>query len=273
MLAARAEWRQTARAWATFLAAAALASLATPHGIEAWLFPFHLMSLSFALDFVQEWHAPPASQLVLLGLWSAGLVVLLVVRRARVPLLRLAVVAGMVWMAAGHARNAELVALIAPLLVAPFLGSGEAEKIALRHGGRYIAAAFAFMVLTTCLAAETGYAGENPSIAPKAALQAAARARLAGPVFNDYDFGGYLIFTGMPVFVDGRIDLYGDAFMRDYAAARNGDARTLAALLDRYRVGWTLLSPAAPANKALDAMPGWRRVYAGADAVIYARER
>ena len=33
------------------------------------------------------------------------------------------------------------------------------------------------------------------------------------PVLNNYDFGGYLIFFGVKVFVDGRTDMYGDAFL------------------------------------------------------------
>jgi hypothetical protein len=31
----------------------------------------------------------------------------------------------------------------------------------------------------------------------------------AGPILNDYDFGGYLDFVGIPPFIDGRAELYG----------------------------------------------------------------
>jgi hypothetical protein len=31
-----------------------------------------------------------------------------------------------------------------------------------------------------------------------------------GRVFNDYDFGGYLIANGVAPFIDGRTELYGE---------------------------------------------------------------
>ena len=36
--------------------------------------------------------------------------------------------------------------------------------------------------------------------------------RLPGPLFNDYDWGGYLLWSlpRMPVIIDGRLNLYGD---------------------------------------------------------------
>ena len=126
------------------------------------------------------------------------------------------------------------------------------------------------VVAMTCAAVWRGYPHENPAIAPMAAL-AAAQAGLKGPVFNDYDFGGYLIFRGVAPFVDGRVDLYGDDFMRAYSAALNAEGDALPRLLDRYRVTWTLLPPGVPAATALDRLEGWERVYADASAVVHRR--
>jgi hypothetical protein len=42
---------------------------------------------------------------------------------------------------------------------------------------------------------------------------------LAGPMFNSYNWGGYLIFKLWPdyaVYIDGRTDLYDDEFIRRY---------------------------------------------------------
>ena len=38
-------------------------------------------------------------------------------------------------------------------------------------------------------------------------------------VFNDYDFGGYLISNGVAPFIDGRTELYGEKFFVDHNAA------------------------------------------------------
>ena len=108
-------------------------------------------------------------------------------------------------------------------------------------------------------------------VTPSSALAAAARLGLDGPVFNSEGFGGYLIFRSIPTFIDGRTELYGNAFLDGYLAAERGDEPALTALLDRYGIAWTLLSPQQGAVSRLDALPGWRRVYTDAEAVIHMR--
>src|ERR1019366_3869605 len=48
---------------------------------------------------------------------------------------------------------------------------------------------------------------------------AALKAANVGRVFNDYNFGGYLIYSGIPTFIDGRTELYGADFMLRYFRA------------------------------------------------------
>jgi len=55
----------------------------------------------------------------------------------------------------------------------------------------------------------------------------------AGPMFNSYNWGGYLIFKlwpKYPVYIDGRTDLYDDTFIRRYIdvmVANDGWQQTL----------------------------------------------
>ena len=57
---------------------------------------------------------------------------------------------------------------------------------------------------------------------PTAALAAVEAAHVTGPILNDYGFGGYLAFAGVPPFIDGRAELYGDGIevRMDQHAAR-----------------------------------------------------
>ena len=58
---------------------------------------------------------------------------------------------------------------------------------------------------------------------PSRAVDFLAQHHLPGPIFNHYDWGGYLIWRlhpEYPVFVDGRADLYGDQLMTDFANAK-----------------------------------------------------
>jgi hypothetical protein len=112
----------------------------------------------------------------------------------------------------------------------------------------------------------------DDSVTPQAALAAAQRMNLAGPVFNSEVFGGYLVFSGISTFIDDRVELYGNDFLAAYLAAESGDTATLTSLLDRYHVRWSLLQVRSPAAAALDRLPGWRRAYADEQAVIHVRD-
>jgi len=258
--------------WGRFLAGAALASLLTPQGFAGWWFPFRLMSLDFALSLVGEWRSAPFSLFEPLVLWLAVLIAFSLAVGLRAPLTRVLMVTGLVAIALRHTRNAELLAMLAPILLAEPVGRLLPPSPPRgRPRARHIAAFVLFIASATAAASLRGYAHDNPGIAPTAALAAARHAGLTGPIFNDYDFGGFLIFEGVPPFVDGRIDLYGDDFMRLYAAALSADGGALARVLDHYGVTWSLLKPDEPAVAALDRDPRWERIYADASAVVHRR--
>jgi hypothetical protein len=265
------------RAWALFGAGALLAALATPFGINGPLFALHLMRETYALGTVSEWHSTDFSRFQPLEIWIVGLLLLDFALRPRLGLFRLALLLGLVHFALAHSRNADLLALIGPMIlaapVALALGSSGAAGAA-KPPRRHIDAAGAAIVIaaTVLLYFNPTEPQDGPST-PRAAVAAAIKAGITGPVFNAYDFGGYLIFTGIHPFVDGRIDLYGDRFMAEYmdAVAARDDA--LPRLLARHRIAWALLAPDMPAAHALDHLPGWQRVYADRDAVVYRRAR
>ena len=95
---------------------------------------------------------------------------------------------------------------------------------------------------------------------------------MTGRVFNDYDFGGFLVYNGIPTFIDGRSELFGDAFMKAYLeAAGRSTPESLRALLDSYQIEWTLLKPSREGVSVLDKLPEWRRVYSDEFAVAHVR--
>ncbi len=128
----RSARREAILGWGRFVLGAALASLLTPHGIAGWWFPFKLMSFHFALDFVSEWHAPVLGPTAPLVLWLAALIVFALWTDFRAPLFRVLMVAGLIAMAMSRTRNAELLALLAPLLLAPSLALAPSIAIHLR---------------------------------------------------------------------------------------------------------------------------------------------
>ena len=91
-------------------------------------------------------------------------------------------------------------------------------------------------------------------------------------VFNDYDFGGYLIANGVPTFIDGRTELYGEKFFMDYikaVAVMNPD--TLFQLFADYKIEATLMRTETSANRLMAHIDGWQKFYADDIATIYVR--
>jgi hypothetical protein len=94
-----------------------------------------------------------------------------------------------------------------------------------------------------------------------------------GPLLNNYNWGGLLIFLTpeIPVFVDGRTDLYGDAFLGDYFRAQLG-ASDWEDLLAEYNIQVVLMADESAISSLLRASPAWRVVYEDEQALIFERD-
>jgi hypothetical protein len=106
---------------------------------------------------------------------------------------------------------------------------------------------------------------------PSAALDHVPAALQTKAVLNQYDLGGYLIFRGVRPYIDGRTDLYGDAFMDHYFRIIRPDRPALEQTLRASHIAWTIFAPDAPVVAVMDSEAGWRRLYADRFAVVHVR--
>ncbi len=240
-----AERRALFFAWAKFGIAALLVSCITPYGPEAMVVTQRIFDLGSSLSLIVEWQAPnfqnQAMQevIILLGLYLA------LSRGLKLPLVRLLIVLGLMHMFLRYSRNAELLALLAPLVIAPLLarqfpsvaaagpaaaGSavmGFLERLARPAGRAAVLLFVAIGALAATYMIRLGTIAPPAENAPTAALAFAREQGFAERrVFNSYGYGGYLIHAGIPTFIDGRAELFGGAFLRRYAdaVALKGDA-------------------------------------------------
>jgi hypothetical protein len=238
-----------------------------------------------------EWRSPDFQHFQPLELWLLGLMALGLTTGVRLPWPRVLLLLVMSHMALAHSRHADLVGLVGPLAVAGSLGPQLAAHIRTEPLSRIgcLAARLADRAAPPAVALALGIifavslpvllrpvARADDPVTPSSALAAAARLQISGHVLNSEGFGGYLIFHGIPTFIDGRIELFGNAFLARYVDAVDGDARALRDLLKHWDVRWALLEPDQPAAQQLNHLPGWhlpgwRRVYSDARAVIYQR--
>jgi hypothetical protein len=108
---------------------------------------------------------------------------------------------------------------------------------------------------------------------PVKAVNFIHQSRLPGPLYNTFDWGGFLTWymPDYPVAIDGRTDLYGDAIDRQMIASQNGDAS--------YKndphlneAGVVLLRRNDGLSSALELDPRFRKVYEDPIATVFVRQ-
>ena len=94
-----------------------------------------------------------------------------------------------------------------------------------------------------------------------------------GRMFNEFDWGGYLLYSLWPeqkIFMDGHTHIYGDDLSREYVAVMSR-AQGWQAILEKYQVEWAILR----ADNLLIAVlirDGWYEIYRDETAVIFMSE-
>jgi hypothetical protein len=97
----------------------------------------------------------------------------------------------------------------------------------------------------------------------------------AGNIFNHYDWGGYLIFKtypAIPVFVDGRTEVYGDTMMQDFFHAYYLQ-NTWQEPLSRWKVSTVIIPPASALSSALSESRGWSLSYQDSVAAVFSKSK
>ena len=288
-------WRTVA--WLVGIGLACLvALLLSPYGADLLLYPFRVISINVLRDHIQEWQSPnfhlrEAQVFIALWLATAGAVGL---SRRSLDLTDLLLCGSLLYLALLAGRNMALFALVAPPVLTRH---GQAALDDLR--GRYprLVAVLDGEVLTesrlgpvvsglllvmVTLAALIKMAiplspALNATLVqrglPVAAANYLATAQPAGPMFNPYNWGGYLswrLYPEYPVYIDGRTDVYDAAFFTEYlrlAAGLPGWTR----ILDGHGVRLMLVEAGSPLSGMAQQESGWHRIYADEVAEVYER--
>ena len=288
--------RNYSRCRSTFLMllAVGVGALLTPYGIFSALVTLELFNMKFLFQQIAEWKSPDFQAyqpllFLLVGLFGAivGLGI-----RLRGP--RLIVFSMMMFLGLSHIRGLLMFFLVAPIILARPIASHSvwwrATRVADPNSSESTGALDPvlsyfqkrpIMIPAICLAVAalaTAYSwrytnsGPDRSIAPKAAIDFVRQNGISGNVFNSYDFGGYLIFSGIPTFIDGRVTPYTDDFLRKHSEAVNlVDINKAFLLLDEYKVTWVILHPIEPLAKALARSALWDEVYSDNYSVVFVR--
>lgn len=268
--------------WVLFGIGAVIASCCTPYGWKTLLGATNILSLGELLSLIFEWM--PANfatftsfEGALLGLIAFGYYRGLVLSAPRIFLILF-----LTWSALTHVRSIEAFAFLVPLVLAKPLGElvprPQPDSTGTdRWPAHYVTALGALMIVAAGWTSTSLYMGHHRftftmTQTPVAAVDLLEQ-RKVQRIFNAYQFGGYLISRDIPVYVDGRAELYGEKFVMDFFKATEGKKpELLPRLLDEYKIDATLLVADAPGPQILDQLTGWKRIYADDIAVIHVRD-
>jgi hypothetical protein len=271
------ERTRLAMRWTLFAALALGAGCCTPYGFESLLASRKILALGSALPLITEWRPADFGTLHPFEICLLGALGLALYRGITLPPMRIVILLGLVHMALAQGRAAEILALLSPLALATPLarqiGDAETSLPSLKpvRGATMALCAIALAAGTLIFAAMHRFAPGTGN-SPVAAVSELKKLKLKR-VFNDYDFGGYLIASGVAPFIDGRTELYGEKFfVEHHNASELIEPDRLFRLLDEYRIEATLMRTQSAATRLLDHVDGWRKVYSDEVATIYLRK-
>ena len=266
-----------------------LAAALNPNGIKLWLYPFQTLGSSSMQAYIIEWQSPNFHNkifwpfVILAALGGMGMIF----SKKRPSWSDLLMFGGTAAAGLMSARNIPLFAIVAAPITAryllnslggtavyPLLSGTATEQTSTRlmrilNWGLLLTAVLtSFIWIDRRIAEnETAIVEQYPSAAV-AYLQESGLAEQRG--YNQYVWGGYLIWHGIPVFVDGRADVYGDEFL-DYYVQTSQLSDTWREPLDDFDVQYVLTVPDSNLAVLLEADTGWQQSYSDDVAQIYVR--
>jgi hypothetical protein len=269
----RSARRRLAFQWFRFGLLALGVACITPYGPESILVTFRLFGLGHALSIIGEWQPQDFGMFNYFEVSLLAGMAYVLYGGFKLPALRIVLLLAIIHGTLAHIRYIDVMALVAPFFIARPLALHLSQCLQPNDFSMTASARRGLIVFAVALLGLTIFVLKTidfrPTWTPSAGLEKIREAK-SGRIFNEYAFGSYLIYRGIPPFIDSRAELYGAEYITRYRrAVLLQDVGDLIRLLDEYRIAATLLNPTSPAIGLFDRMEGWERVYADDHAVVH----
>lgn len=265
-----------------------LMSSINPWFVSHWLYPFQVMN-SVSCESISEWQSPNFHQ------WSYKYYLILVlifftsyIYKERKPdLTELIIPIALIVLGFVAVRNIPL----ATLVITPFIVKAiSSEQISLINrywqriglsrlykrwfcSGKQLGSTETSLNWLLLVAIVIGTyiwypsiqmnADKENRIIPVKAVDFISNVAIPGRIFNTYHYGGYLIYRLYPsqhVFIDGRVDMYGDEFYNEYLKIMNVQNGWKNAF-DKYKIDYVITDKNEPLSQLLQSHDEFRLVY------------
>ena len=265
-----------------------------PNGVRLFSYPFETLTSRTMMQYIQEWRSPdfhePMFQALSLMILLTFSALALSKKRARPSEILLLIATG--WLTLRSSRNMPFFVLVAIPLLAEHSWSwitshswGEwlkkpedvaAEtKIRLKLVLNVLLLVIAPLALVTLRVQRTVASQPDAEVKeyPSVAVDFVKANQLAQPIYNEYAWGGYLIWRLYPeykVYIDGRADVYGDSMIDEFLDIHEGGP-AWRRKLDQRGIRTVLVKPDVPLASLLREDREWRNVFEDKQAIIFVR--
>ena len=259
-----------------------------PYGLDMLRVPFETVSIGALRDFIQEWNSPnfherqtwPFIVLLLGTLGAVG------ASTRKLDWTDFILVSGTAFMAFLAGRNIAVFAVVATPVLTLHADAILKERGWILHPTKVVTPGrarlnlilvavilFAALAKVLLVLEPESLAEAQEQFLPIKVAEYLNDERPDGPMFNSYNWGGYLMFAApdYPVFVDGRTDLYRDDLLLQYLRAATG-GRDWRKTLDEFSIRLVVVEAGSGLALNLADDPAWMLDYEDEMAVVYTRE-
>jgi hypothetical protein len=268
------------RTFAVSLALCVVALFCNPVGIRQVVYPLNtLLSQPTVVSQITEWQPLQFNEsraFALLGVLACTAVVA-ISRGAELRLEELLLLAIGAWLAASHQRLLFVFGILAaPVLsrtLTKFWDGYDPRRDRPVSNAVLIAASLAIAVWAFPRQGELERQVEEAS--PVKAVEFVKTRHLAGPMLNEFVYGGYLIWAlpEQPVFVDGRADVFDWTGVFEELTGWETLQVNPHVMLDKYGIRFCLLSRTSPMVSVMSLLEDWEIAYSDHNAVIFVRKQ
>ncbi|MGB3400405.1 MAG: hypothetical protein WBA34_09610 [Candidatus Deferrimicrobiaceae bacterium] len=288
------EGREQAKRNALFLGgtffACLLVSLVNPYGHQILFFPFRLVSQKYLMDHVNEFLSPNFHQVMPFKYLLLLTIAILAVSVKKLDFVEISLLLIFLDMSLYSARYIPLFCIVTAPVLARQAGAALARKegprfSVFRNKSDHIAAAdtsvkgHAWVILGLLLVTGAAATGKmefrfDRTKKPVDAVEFLKKERITGNMFNNDEFGDYMIYAAYPqyrVFFDGRSDMYGAERLKDYMRViglETGWEKVIA----KYDIGWIFFDADSLLSRSLYEQEGWHLIYADKVANIFVKK-
>ena len=279
-----------ARALAICLILTIAACGINPVGYEILLFPLKLTSDRFVMDRVIEFLSPNFHEALPFKYMLMATIGAVALSRRRLNPIECSLLMLLSYMALYSARYMSLFAII----VAPLLLKSSERLLAdlppavltfLRTRNRNLASIDSkvcgyvwplgaiLLIIGLAISGTLQFTFDEKRF-PVAAVNFMNRESITGYMFNNDEFGDYIIFSAWPryrVFMDGRSDMYGKRLGSAYLQVANIQPGWRE-ILARYGVTWVIFDTNSALTAALNSSTDWQPIYSDDVATIFVKK-